>query len=84
MAAGARAAIIYNNASGNFPGTLQYASNWIPALSIAQADGQTLKALLPTTGTVVNAFDSNAKATNFWTALRWPRHTSPALSPSRR
>jgi len=55
MAAGARAAIIYNNVSGNFLGTLQYANNWIPALAISQADGQTLASLLPGTGTVVNA-----------------------------
>jgi subtilisin family serine protease len=59
MAAGARAAIIYNNTNGTFLGTLQYASNWIPALSLSQADGQTLKSLLPATGTVVNAVDSS-------------------------
>jgi subtilisin family serine protease len=57
MAAGARAAIIYNNASGTFQGTLQYATNWIPALSISQTDGQTLESLVPVTGTVVNAVD---------------------------
>jgi subtilisin family serine protease len=55
MAAGARAAIIYNNTNGTFLGTLQYASNWIPALSISQADGVTLESLLPATATVVNA-----------------------------
>ena len=59
MAAGARAAIIYNNASGNFLGTLQYASTWIPALALSQADGLALKALVPATGIVVNAVDSN-------------------------
>jgi subtilisin family serine protease len=59
MAAGARAAIIYNNTNGTLLATLQYASNWIPALSISQADGQTLKSLLPATGTVVNAVDSS-------------------------
>ena len=59
MAAGARAAIIYNNASGNFLGTLQYASNWIPALAISQTDGLALKALVPATGIVVNAVDAN-------------------------
>ena len=57
MAAGARAAIIYNNGCGNFAGTLQNAGNWIPALSISQADGHALAALLPATGTVVNALD---------------------------
>jgi subtilisin family serine protease len=59
MKAGARAAIIYNNASGAFGGTLQFASNWIPALAISQADGLALKSLLPATGTVVNAVDSS-------------------------
>jgi subtilisin family serine protease len=59
MAAGARAAIIYNNTNGTFLGTLQYASNWIPALSLSQTDGKTLKSLLPATGTVVNAVDSS-------------------------
>lgn len=47
IAAGARAAIIYNNTAGNFLGTLQVASNWIPAIAISQADGLALKALLP-------------------------------------
>ena len=55
MAAGARAAIIYNNASGNFLGTLGSSGSWIPAVSISQADGLALKALLPTTGTVVHS-----------------------------
>ncbi|MGA2221273.1 MAG: S8 family serine peptidase [Verrucomicrobiia bacterium] len=57
MAAGARAAIIYNNVTGNFQGTLQYSNNWIPAVSISQADGQTLQSQLPTTVTVVNSRD---------------------------
>lgn len=55
MAAGARAAIIYNNASGNFAGTLQTAGAWIPAVSLSDADGAALLAVLPATGTVVNA-----------------------------
>ena len=57
MAAGARAAVIYNNASGNFSGTLQVSNNWIPAISLAQADGLSLQALLPATATVVNTPD---------------------------
>ena len=57
MAAGARAAVIFNNVSGNFTGTLQYPSNWIPAVSLAQADGLALQAALPLTATVVNAYD---------------------------
>jgi subtilisin family serine protease len=43
MAAGARAAIIYNNAAGNFLGTLGGTNNWIPAVSLAQADGLALQ-----------------------------------------
>jgi subtilisin family serine protease len=57
MAAGARAAVIYNNTNGNFLGTLQASNNWIPAVSLSQADGLTLKAILPATGTVVNTPD---------------------------
>ncbi len=57
MAAGARAAVIYNNTNGNFLGTLQVTNNWIPAVSISQADGLALKAVLPATATVVNTPD---------------------------
>jgi subtilisin family serine protease len=57
MGAGARAAIIFNNTNGNFSGTLQSAGNWIPAISISQADGQALQAVLPAAGTAVNAPD---------------------------
>jgi subtilisin family serine protease len=57
IAAGARAAIIYNNVSGSFSGTLRYASNWVPAVALSQSDGEALKALLPVVGTVVNAVD---------------------------
>ena len=42
-AAGARAAIIYNNASGNFLGTLLGSNHWIPAVSLSQADGLALQ-----------------------------------------
>lgn len=52
MTAGAKAAIIYNNVSGNFLGTLQTAGNWIPSLAITQADGQAIKAALPLNGSV--------------------------------
>lgn len=57
MAAGARAAVIYNNVSGTFLGTLQSPGDWIPAIGIAQTDGLTLKAALPAIGTVVNFVD---------------------------
>ena len=54
MNAGARAAVIFNNTSGNFLGTLQTAGNWIPAISLSQADGQALQAALPANATVYN------------------------------
>jgi subtilisin family serine protease len=57
MAAGARAALIFNNTNGNFSGTLQTAGNWIPAIALSQADGQALLAALPASGTVVNVPD---------------------------
>lgn len=43
MAAGAKAAIIYNNAPTNFLGTLGGSNNWIPAVSISGADGAALQ-----------------------------------------
>ncbi len=58
MAAGARAAIIYNNVSGSYQGlSLQTASNWIPAVAISDVDGAALLATLPATGTVYNYTD---------------------------
>ncbi len=57
MAAGARAAIIYNNAAGNFSGTLVGTNGWIPAVSLAQADGLALEAVQPVAVTVVNRQD---------------------------
>ena len=55
MAAGARAAVIYNNASGNFSGTLGGTKNWIPAISLSQADGLSVKT--NSLATVVNNTD---------------------------
>jgi subtilisin family serine protease len=49
MAAGARAAIIYNNVSGNFSGTLNGADNWIPAVSLSQSDGLAVQTNSPAT-----------------------------------
>jgi subtilisin family serine protease len=57
MAAGARAAVIFNNTNGNFGGTLGTAGNWIPTIGLSQADGQALLAALPASGTVVNVPD---------------------------
>ena len=55
MAAGARAAIIYNNTAGNFSGTLGGSNNWIPAVSLAQADGLAMQTNSP--ATVINGPD---------------------------
>ena len=55
MSAGARAAVIYNNVSGNFSGTLGGANNWIPAISLSQADG--LAVQTNSLATVVNTPD---------------------------
>ena len=61
MAAGAAAAIIYNNPAngpGNFNGTLTDPTNggtpWIPAVSLSQTDGEALAAAPPATATVFN------------------------------
>jgi subtilisin family serine protease len=60
MAAEAVGAIIYNNVAGNFSGTLGTEDNngtpWIPAVSVSQADGETLLIEFVTgTVTLVNA-----------------------------
>lgn len=41
--AGAIAAIVFNNAPGNFSGTLLTEGNWIPVVSISQEDGVLLR-----------------------------------------
>jgi subtilisin family serine protease len=51
-AAGAVAAIIYNNVAGDFTGTLGAAGNYIPAVSVSQATGTAL--LAQSSGTVLN------------------------------
>jgi subtilisin family serine protease len=74
MAAEAVGAIIYNNVSGNFSGTLGTEDNngtpWIAAISLSQADGQTLLAnFVNMSVTLVNAptrwdfFDGTSMAT---------------------
>ncbi|MCU0236804.1 MAG: S8 family serine peptidase [Acidobacteria bacterium] len=42
--AGAVGVAIYNNAPGNFSGTLGSAGNWVPVISLSQEDGLKLKA----------------------------------------
>ncbi|MEJ7576542.1 MAG: S8 family serine peptidase [Pyrinomonadaceae bacterium] len=56
MNQGATAAIIYNNVAGDFSGTLGAAGNWIPAVTVSQETGNTLKsqAASSTSATVVN------------------------------
>lgn len=54
MAAGAVGAIIYNNTNVPISATLQYASNWIPAMMLSQADGLALVSAVPTKGTLFN------------------------------
>ncbi len=55
MAAGAVAAVIYNNVSGPFFGTMQTPGSYIPAVSISQADGLAIKAALPMQATLSSA-----------------------------
>jgi subtilisin family serine protease len=58
MAAGARAAVIFNNVAGNVNNaTLQTPGNWIPSIALSQDDGLALLAALPASVTVVNAPD---------------------------
>lgn len=50
MAAGAKAAIIYNNTSGSpFGFTLGGTNGWIPAVALSQADGLALQTNVPAT-----------------------------------
>ena len=55
MNAGALGAIIYNNVAGAFTGTLGTVGTWIPAVSVSQADGASLLALVNTPVTLTNA-----------------------------
>lgn len=60
MAAHAAGVIIYNNLTGLFAGTLQYQSNWIPAVSISQEDGVSLLAAVGSNVTIYSAKDPQA------------------------
>lgn len=68
-AAGASAAIVYNNVAGDFVGTLGSAGSWIPAVSVSQAAGQALLASVGSSATVTNVssswdhFDGTSMAT---------------------
>jgi subtilisin family serine protease len=60
MASGAVAAIIYNNVSGNFGGTLLNPTNWIPTVSLSLEEGQELLTHVPTSITIVVTASTNA------------------------
>jgi len=55
MNAGAKGAIIYNNVTGSYSGTLGTAGNWIPVVSISQVDGASLLTQVNSPVTLVNA-----------------------------
>ncbi len=80
MTAGAAGAIIYNNSLTPFSGTLQYPSNWIPAVSISQSDGLALVSTLPASGTIFSARDpANVYAYLSGTSMATP-HVSGAVA----
>ena len=54
MNAGAAAVIIYNNAGGEFTGTLGAEGKWIPAVSVSGLDGQSLKTQVGSSAAVAN------------------------------
>ena len=51
--AGAAAAVIYNNTTGDFLGTLGEAGNWIPAISISRENGLRLLGMISGNGNPV-------------------------------
>jgi len=74
-AQGAAAAVIYNNAAGDFTGTLGAAGSWVPAVSVSDAAGAALEARVGTSTTVVNKvsnwdyYDGTSMATPHTSAI---------------
>lgn len=56
QAAGAVAAVIFNNETGIFSGTLGEPGEWIPVVSVSREDGHKIQSALPTMLTLVNSF----------------------------
>lgn len=84
-AAGATAVIIYNNTAGDFTGTLGAAGNWIPAVTVSDTTGATLKAQAGTSATVLDkvsdwdTYDGTSMATPHTTgviALIWSANST--------
>lgn len=75
MNAGASGVIIFNNREGAVIGTLQREGNWVPAVSISQEDGLTLKALVesgPVLATIKNPLSTTIYSPKNGTSMAAP------------
>jgi subtilisin family serine protease len=81
MDAGALAVIIYNNVPGTIgPSTLDHPRNWVPAVSISQEDGESLRARTPTTVNLSSGEDpENVYRLQEGTSMATP-HVSAAVA----
>lgn len=80
---GGTAAVIYNNAPGNFLGTLGAGnSSNIPAISLSQADGQDAMTKVGASGTVVSTIAKPASGYEAWdgTSMAAPHVSGVAAS----
>ncbi len=73
QAAGAVGVIIYNNDVGSFNGTLGSAGDWVPVVSITQADGEALKAMGNPVVTVINKLAARSYAFMSGTSMAAPQ-----------